>query len=51
MIRIKGLSPYIKSFVRGKVILKLDINSGWADKLSLAIPQLREMYENCDLIT
>jgi glycosyltransferase involved in cell wall biosynthesis len=35
----------------GKVILKLDINSGWADKLSLAIPQLREMYENCDLIT
>ena len=35
----------------GKVILKLDMNSSWADKLSLAIPELKEMYENCDLIT
>lgn len=35
----------------GKVILKLDINSGWADRLSLGIPELRTMYENCDLIT
>ena len=35
----------------GKVILKLDINSGWADRLSLAIPELKAMYESCDLIT
>lgn len=35
----------------GKVILKLDINSSWADRLSLNIPDLRKMYENSDLIT
>jgi glycosyltransferase involved in cell wall biosynthesis len=35
----------------GRVILKLDINSGWADRLSLSIPELRVMYENCDIIT
>lgn len=35
----------------GKVILKLDINSGWADRLSMHNSGLRVMYENCDLIT
>ena len=44
--------PLYKSLrPEGKVILKLDINSDWADRLSLAIPELRAMYENCDLIT
>lgn len=35
----------------GKVILKLDINSNWADRLSLGITGLRAMFENCDIIT
>jgi GalNAc-alpha-(1->4)-GalNAc-alpha-(1->3)-diNAcBac-PP-undecaprenol alpha-1,4-N-acetyl-D-galactosaminyltransferase len=44
--------PLYKSLhPKGKVILKLDINSGWADRLSLSIPDLRRMYDNCDLIT
>lgn len=35
----------------GKVILKLDANSGWMDRLSMSNESLYKMYENCDLIT
>lgn len=48
----QAIIPLYKSLrPEGRVILKLDINSGWADRLSLSIPELRAMYENCDLIT
>ncbi len=35
----------------GIVILKLDINIIWADRLTLSDSKLQEMYESCDLIT
>jgi Glycosyltransferase len=48
---IRGVPLYKELRPNGKVILKLDINSRWADNLSLNNPDLRKMYENCDLIT
>lgn len=45
------ISEYKRLRSDGKVILKLDMNSNWADKLDLNRVELRKMYENCELIT
>jgi glycosyltransferase involved in cell wall biosynthesis len=44
--------PLYKSLRRdGKVILKLDANSGWLDKISMENESYRNLYNNCSVIT